>query len=45
MVYNDKFYKEIVNAGELAKLAYFNDIVVGAVCCRYDVFEGAKVKI
>lgn len=40
--YNDKFYKEVVNAGELAKFAYFNDIVVGAVCCRYDVHEGKK---
>ncbi|VDN51649.1 unnamed protein product [Dracunculus medinensis] len=29
--YNDKFYKDIVSAGELAKLAYFNDIVVGAI--------------
>ncbi|KHN84629.1 N-alpha-acetyltransferase 50 [Toxocara canis] len=40
--YNDKFYKEIVSAGELAKLAYFNDIVVGGVCCRIDVEEGVK---
>jgi len=40
--YNDKFYKEVVNAGELAKLAYFNDIVVGGVCCRIDVVEGIK---
>ncbi|GFQ65666.1 n-alpha-acetyltransferase 50 [Trichonephila clavata] len=28
--YNDKFYKDILVAGELAKLAYYNDIVVGA---------------
>jgi hypothetical protein len=50
--YNDKFYKDVVNAGELAKLgmvhvrvfsvdllfaAYFNDIVVGGVCCRIDL--------
>ncbi|CAJ0960598.1 unnamed protein product, partial [Mesorhabditis belari] len=42
VVYNDKFYREIINAGELAKYAYFNDIVVGAVCCRYDTFEGGK---
>lgn len=40
--YNDKFYKEVVNAGELAKLAYFNDIIVGGVCCRIDSMEGMK---
>jgi len=34
--YHDKFYKDVLEAGELAKLAYYNDIVVGAVCCRVD---------
>jgi len=34
--YNDRFYKDVQEAGELSKLAYFNDIVVGAVCCRID---------
>ncbi|KAJ6664392.1 hypothetical protein lerEdw1_007049 [Lerista edwardsae] len=28
--YNDKFYKDVLEVGELAKLAYFNDIAVGA---------------
>lgn len=42
VAYNDKFYKEIVTAGELAKLAYFNDIVVGGVCCRIDTQNGAR---
>ena len=36
VVYHDKFYKDVLEAGELAKLAYYNDIVVGAVCCRID---------
>ncbi len=27
----------MIHAGELARLAYFNDIVVGGVCCRVDV--------
>ena len=31
-----KFYKDVLEVGELAKLAYFNDITVGAVCCRVD---------
>lgn len=40
--YNDKFYKDVLEAGELAKLAYYNDIVVGAVCCRVDCNEGLR---
>ncbi|XP_013413617.1 N-alpha-acetyltransferase 50-like [Lingula anatina] len=40
--YNDKFYKDVLEVGELAKLAYFNDIVVGAVCCRIDVSENQR---
>ncbi|GFS30198.1 n-alpha-acetyltransferase 50 [Nephila pilipes] len=40
--YNDKFYKDILVAGELAKLAYYNDIVVGAVCCRVDAFDNSR---
>jgi len=40
--YNDKFYKDILDVGELAKLAFYNDIVVGAVCCRVDKSENAR---
>ncbi|XP_014672307.1 PREDICTED: N-alpha-acetyltransferase 50-like isoform X2 [Priapulus caudatus] len=40
--YNDKFYKDVLEAGELAKLAFYNDIVVGAVCCRVDVTEKTR---
>lgn len=40
--YNDKFYKDVLDVGELAKLAFFNDIVVGAVCCRIDNTKGRK---
>jgi len=40
--YNDKFYKDILDVGELAKLAFYNDIVVGAVCCRIDKSENAR---
>ncbi|CAG8511781.1 16297_t:CDS:2 [Cetraspora pellucida] len=32
--YSEKFYKDVLEVGEFAKLAYFNDICVGAVCCR-----------
>ncbi|KAI1716216.1 acetyltransferase (GNAT) family domain-containing protein [Ditylenchus destructor] len=40
--YNDKFYKEVVTAGDLAKLAYFNDIIIGGVCCRVDTVDNQK---
>jgi len=40
--YNDKFYKDVLEAGELAKLAYYNDMVVGAVCCRVDTSENLR---
>ncbi|XP_076350416.1 putative N-acetyltransferase san isoform X2 [Tachypleus tridentatus] len=40
--YNDKFYKDVLEAGELAKLAYYNDIVVGAVCCRVDTSDSSR---
>lgn len=42
VAYNDKFYVDILEAGELAKLAYYNDIVVGAVCCRVDTSENMR---
>ena len=39
-----KYFQDVLEAGELAKLAYFNDIVVGAVCCRVDTAStGRKV--
>ena len=34
--YNEKFYKYVLKAGELAKLAYYNEMIVGAVCCRVE---------
>ncbi|KAK6021948.1 hypothetical protein OSTOST_12369, partial [Ostertagia ostertagi] len=40
--YNAKFYANVVADGEMSKLAYVNDIVVGAVCCRIDEHEGKR---
>uniref|UniRef100_A0A8C2YL82 N-alpha-acetyltransferase 50 n=1 Tax=Chinchilla lanigera TaxID=34839 RepID=A0A8C2YL82_CHILA len=40
--YNDKFYKDVLEVGELAKLAYFNGVAVGAVCCRVDHSQNQK---
>lgn len=36
VTYNDKFYLDVLDSGDLCKLAYYNDIIVGAVCCRID---------
>lgn len=40
--YNDKFYKDVLEAGELAKLAFYNDVVVGAVCCRVEQVDNER---
>ncbi|XP_053671351.1 probable N-acetyltransferase san [Anopheles nili] len=40
--YNDKFYLDVLESGELAKLAYYNDVVVGAVCSRVDTSENMR---
>jgi ribosomal protein S18 acetylase RimI-like enzyme len=40
--YNDRFYLDVLESGELAKLAYYNDIVVGAVCCRIDNIDNQR---
>ncbi|KAI8365954.1 separation anxiety protein like [Radiomyces spectabilis] len=42
--YDDSFFTNALNAGELAKLAYYNDVCVGAVCCRKEV-EGEQTKV
>ncbi|XP_076014486.1 N-alpha-acetyltransferase 50-like [Genypterus blacodes] len=40
--YNHTFYDDVLEIGELAKLVYFNDIVVGAVCCSVDHSQNQK---
>ncbi|CDW58744.1 N-alpha-acetyltransferase 50 [Trichuris trichiura] len=34
VTYSDRFYSDVTDLGPLAKFVYFNDLVVGAVCCR-----------
>ena len=34
--YQENFYKGVPDLGELARFAYFKDIVVGAVCAKID---------
>ena len=36
LTYQEGFYKGVPDLGELAKLAYFKDIVVGGVCAKID---------
>ncbi|KAK9765354.1 N-acetyltransferase 5 [Basidiobolus ranarum] len=43
--YSEKFYKDVLEVGEFAKLGYYNDACVGAVCCRKENIEDGKVKI
>lgn len=40
--YNDRFYLDVLESGELTKLAFYNDIVVGAVCCRIDTVANQR---
>ena len=35
--YPDDFYEDMLYMGELAKLAFYNGRVVGAICCRMDI--------
>lgn len=44
IVYQDNFYKDVLEAGELAKLAFYNDIVVGAVCCKVVFMDSAFLR-
>ncbi|CAG8533666.1 14237_t:CDS:2 [Ambispora leptoticha] len=42
--YTDRFYKDVLEVGEFAKLAYFNDACVGGVCCRKELIAGTPEK-
>ncbi|KAL1918860.1 uncharacterized protein VTP21DRAFT_2882 [Calcarisporiella thermophila] len=35
--YDEKFYKEVLEVGDFAKLAYYYDVCVGAICCRKEL--------
>lgn len=40
--YNDKFYKDALASGQLAKIVTFNGSIVGGVCCRIDTINHPK---
>ena len=39
--YKDKFYSDCIACGDVTQLAYYNDILVGAIACRLEQKEGA----
>lgn len=45
--YNEKFYNDLSNAPvqSYTHLAYFSDILVGAICCRVEPTEGTSFKV
>mmetsp|Transcript_44155 Transcript_44155/g.88707 ORF Transcript_44155/g.88707 Transcript_44155/m.88707 type:complete len:185 (-) Transcript_44155:69-623(-) len=44
--YNDKFYSDVLAAGNFAQLAYYStDILVGAACCRREEMEGGGARL
>ncbi|KAI6229061.1 N-alpha-acetyltransferase 50 [Aphelenchoides fujianensis] len=42
VTYNERFYQEVAERSELAKVVYFNDCIVGAVCCRLETKDNEK---
>lgn len=42
--YTEKFYKTVLEVGQFAKLAFFEDVIVGSVCCRVDTDEATGEK-
>eukprot|EP00050_Salpingoeca_kvevrii_P016865 m.59381 g.59381 ORF g.59381 m.59381 type:complete len:113 (-) comp7218_c0_seq1:356-694(-) len=40
--YNEKFYKDALELGEFARLAFFDDVIVGAVSCRVDTKDNER---
>eukprot|EP01087_Luapelamoeba_hula_P018435 TRINITY_DN5937_c1_g1_i1.p2 TRINITY_DN5937_c1_g1~~TRINITY_DN5937_c1_g1_i1.p2 ORF type:complete len:184 (+),score=25.55 TRINITY_DN5937_c1_g1_i1:186-737(+) len=34
--YNEKFYRDLLQNTELTRLAFYQDVLVGAVCCRLE---------
>jgi len=43
--YQDKFYKDVLNQGELAQYVYFRDLLVGAICARVEPQDDMTFKM
>ncbi|KNC87072.1 hypothetical protein SARC_00816 [Sphaeroforma arctica JP610] len=44
VAYNDAFYEDIQKVGEFAKLAYYADVLVGTVCCKFETDKNDPTK-
>ncbi|KAI8058916.1 putative acetyltransferase san [Gilbertella persicaria] len=40
--YGHRFYDEVLNAGELAKMIYYDNHYAGAICCRLELSKYIK---
>ncbi len=43
--YGPRFYDDVVKYADLNRLAYYNDVLVGAVCSRYEKSESGALKV
>lgn len=43
VIYSEDFYKRLINFLRYSKLAYLKDVLVGAISCKEDTYEGEKV--
>merc|ERR1712130_126198 len=40
--YNHRFYRDILSLGEWAKLAFLDDLIIGAVCARVENVDNVR---
>lgn len=43
--YKDKFYSDCIACGDVTQLAYYNDILIGAIACRLESKGNGKAKL
>ncbi|KAL9233900.1 hypothetical protein vseg_008835 [Gypsophila vaccaria] len=43
--YNDKYYSDALSSADFTKLAYYNDICVGAIACRVEKKDTGAVSV
>jgi len=43
--YQDKFYNDCIACGDVTQLAYYNDILIGAIACRLEAKGDGKAKL
>jgi restriction endonuclease len=43
--YGPTFYDNVVKFADLNRLAYYNDVLVGSICSRYEKLENGSIKV